>query len=100
MAPLTDQQRRDPFEIFEDPYDRRSTLVATQILMESWHESIGDPTLADALLDRLVHNAHKIRLKGDSIRKDRKPLDVQSSSADQETMGQLEPSTQQDAGLQ
>jgi len=69
MAPLTEQQRRDLFEIFDDRYDRHSTLVATQVPVENWHETIGDPTIADALLDRLVHNAHKIRLKGESMRK-------------------------------
>ncbi len=71
MAPLTDPQRRDLFEILDDRYDRHSTLVAAQIPIEHWHESIGDPTLADAMLDRLVHNAHKIMLKGESMRKQR-----------------------------
>lgn len=71
MAPLSDPQRRDLFEILDDRYDRHSTLVAAQVPIEHWHESIGDPTLADAMLDRLVHNAHKITLKGDSMRKQR-----------------------------
>ncbi len=71
MAPLSDPQRTDLFEILDDRYDRHSTLVAAQIPIEHWHESIGDPTLADAILDRLVHNAHKIALKGESMRKQR-----------------------------
>ena len=72
-ALLTDEQRRDLFEITEDRYDRRATLIAAQMPLEHWHESIGDPTLADAILDRLIHNAHTITLKGESMRKKRKP---------------------------
>jgi len=53
----------------EDRYGRRSTLIAAQIPIEHWHETIGDPTLADAILDRLIHNAHTITLKGESMRK-------------------------------
>ena len=69
---LTNEQRHDLFEIFEDRYDRRSTLVAAQLPIKHWHEALGDPTLADAILDRLIHNAHKIALKGESMRKKRK----------------------------
>ena len=72
-ALLTDEQRRDLFEIVEDRYERRSTLMATQLPLQHWHETIGDPTLADAILDRLIHNAHKITLKGESMRKKKKP---------------------------
>lgn len=68
-APLTDEQRRDLFEIVEDRYDRKSTLIAAQIPTQHWHQLIGDPTLADALLDRLIHNAYTITLKGESMRK-------------------------------
>jgi len=89
MAPLTDQHRRDLFEIFEDRYDRHSTLVATQVPIENWHESIGDPTLADALLDRLVHNAHKIRLKGESMRKHRMQQEPQFQPPDSASTGPL-----------
>lgn len=71
---LTDEQRRDLFEILEDRYDRKSTLVAAQLPVKHWHETIGDPTLADAILDRLIHNAHKITLKGESMRKKKKNL--------------------------
>ena len=73
-ALLTDEQRRDLFEIAEDRYDRRSTLIAAQMPIEHWHETIGDPTLADAILDRLIHNAHTITLKGESMRKKKKSL--------------------------
>ena len=70
-AVLTDIQRRDLFEIIEDRYDCRSTLIAAQLPVEHWHEVIGEPTLADAILDRLVHNAYTIALKGESMRKAR-----------------------------
>ena len=73
-ARLTEEQRRDIFEILEDRYDRRSTLVAAQLPVKHWHETIGDPTLADAILDRLIHNAHRIGLKGESMRRKRKRL--------------------------
>ncbi len=73
-APLTDEQRRDLFEIVEDRYERRSTLIAAQLPLDNWHDIIGDPTLADAILDRLIHNAHKIALKGDSMRKKKSDL--------------------------
>jgi DNA replication protein DnaC len=71
---LTDGQPHDLFEILDDRYDRRSTLIAAQLPIEHWHDIIGDPTLADAILDRLIHNAHKINLKGESMRKKRKTL--------------------------
>jgi DNA replication protein DnaC len=71
LAPLTDEQRRDLLEVLDDRYDRRSTLVAAQLPVENWHQALGDPTLADAILDRLVHNAHKIPLQGESMRKQR-----------------------------
>jgi len=73
-ALLTDEQRRDLFEITEDRYGRRSTLIAAQLPLNHWHELIGDPTLADAILDRLIHNAHKFELKGDSMRKKKNSL--------------------------
>jgi DNA replication protein DnaC len=85
MAPLNDPQRRDIFEILDDRYDRHSTLVAAQVPVAQWYESIGDPTLADALLDRLVHNAHKICLKGDSIRKLRAKAGVEPDQSEPRT---------------
>jgi len=69
LAPLDDAGRRDLLEILEDRYDRRSTIVVGQIPVSAWHEMIGDPTLADAILDRLVHRAHHIQMKGESMRK-------------------------------
>ena len=69
LANLTEEQRRDILEILEDRHGLRSTLIASQLPIEKWHKVIGDPTLGDAILDRLVHNAHKLSLKGDSLRK-------------------------------
>jgi len=69
LKPLNQEQRHDLLEILEDRYQLRSTLVAGQLPHEHWHEQIGDPTLADAILDRLIHNAHIIQLKGGSMRK-------------------------------
>jgi len=69
LTPMTDPQRRDLLELLEDRYGRKSTIVTSQLPVTSWHEAIGDPTLADAILDRIVHNAHKIELKGESMRK-------------------------------
>jgi len=69
LAPLIQEQRHDFLEILEDRHDLKSTLVTSQLPIEHWHEQIGDPTLADAILDRLVHSAHKIKLEGESMRK-------------------------------
>jgi DNA replication protein DnaC len=71
---LTDEHRHDLLEILEDRYALRSTLVTSQYPVDHWHEAIGDPTLADAILDRLVHNAYKLQLQGESMRKKRKKL--------------------------
>jgi DNA replication protein DnaC len=71
LAPLTGEQRRDLWEVLDDRYDRRSTVVTSQLPVENWHQALDDPTLADAILDRLVHNAHRIRLQGESLRKQR-----------------------------
>jgi DNA replication protein DnaC len=68
LHPLTDSHRRDLLEILEDRYGRRSTVVTSQLPVGTWHEAFGDATLADAVLDRLVHNAHELRLKGESRR--------------------------------
>lgn len=69
LAKLTREQRHDLLEILEDRHGVRSTLVTSQLPIKNWHDQIGDPTLADAIMDRLVHNAHKIQLEGDSMRK-------------------------------
>jgi DNA replication protein DnaC len=71
MAPLVDAERRDFLEICEDRYQVRSTILTSQIPVAQWHEQIGDPTLADSILDRLVHNAYRIELEGESMRKKR-----------------------------
>jgi DNA replication protein DnaC len=69
LAPLNDENRRDLLELLDDRYDRRATMVTSQLPVDHWHEAIGEPTLADAILDRLVHNAYKISLQGESMRK-------------------------------
>jgi DNA replication protein DnaC len=69
ITPLTAEQRRDLLEIIDDRHDRASTIVTSQLPVEHWHEHIGNPTIADAVLDRLVHGAHRLELKGDSMRK-------------------------------
>ena len=71
LATLTEEQRRDFLEIIEDRTYCRSTLITSQVPTDHWHKIIGDPTLADAILDRLVHNAYKMNLKGESLRKKR-----------------------------
>ena len=79
LAPFTREQRYDFLEILEDRHGLRSTLVTSQLPIEHWHEQIGDPTTADAILDRLVHNAHTMKLKGGSMRK-KTPLTEQQDS--------------------
>lgn len=74
LTTLDDHGRRDILEILEDRYNVRSTVVTSQLPVLHWHEAVGDPTLADAILDRLVHNAYKISLKGESMRKKQKSL--------------------------
>jgi DNA replication protein DnaC len=74
LAPMSAQERRDLLEVIEDRHQLTSTIVAAQLPIELWHEHIRDPTIADAILDRLVHNAYKINLRGESMRKLRSPL--------------------------
>jgi len=69
LAPVSDQTKRDLLEIFDDRYDKKSTLITSQLPVDQWHAYLGEPTLADAILDRLVHNAYRLNLKGDSMRK-------------------------------
>ena len=69
ITPLTAEQRRDLLEIIGDRHGRASTVVTSQLPVAHWHDHIGDPTIADAVLDRLVHTAHRIELKGESLRK-------------------------------
>jgi len=74
LAPLTAEQQRDLLEIIEDRYDRRSTLVTSQLPVKHWNDILADPTLADAIMDRLVHNGYKIELKGESMRKSKSKI--------------------------
>ena len=69
LEPLDATSRHDLLEILEDRYGRRSTIVTSQLPVTAWHLAIGDPTYADAILDRLVHNAHRIELSGESLRR-------------------------------
>jgi len=73
LAPLTDEGRRDLLEIFDDRHGARSTIITSQLEVKHWHASMGDPTLADAILDRIVHQAHTLDLDGESLRKNEKP---------------------------
>ena len=68
LAKMTDESRRDLLEILEDRNSVSSTMITSQFPVETWHELIGDPTLADAIMDRLVHSAYKIELKGNTMR--------------------------------
>lgn len=69
MTHLNDMERRHLLEVIEDRHHAASTIITSQLPVDHWHQIIGDPTIADALLDRLVHNAHRITLKGESMRK-------------------------------
>jgi DNA replication protein DnaC len=71
MTPFKDSERRDFLEICDDRYQRRSLLLTSQVPVAHWHEQIGDPTLADSILDRIVHNAYRLELNGESMRKKR-----------------------------
>lgn len=76
LAPLTSEGRRDLLEILDDRHDRQSTLLTSQLPVASFHEYIDEPTIADALLDRLVHTAYTLNLAGESLRKRKKPLTI------------------------
>lgn len=71
LAPLSDGDRRELLEILEDRHELRSTMVTSQLPVDQWHDAIGQPTLADAILDRLVHNAYRLELRGESMRRRR-----------------------------
>jgi DNA replication protein DnaC len=75
IQPLTRSQRNDLMEVIEDRHDRRSTLIASQLPIDHWHDYIGEATLADAILDRLLHGAHRLKLTGESMRRERTPVD-------------------------
>lgn len=80
LAPMSATERRDLLEVVEDRHGLASTIVATQLPITNWHENILDPTIADSILDRLIHNAHKINLKGESMRKLRSSLTKEKNS--------------------
>jgi DNA replication protein DnaC len=80
LAPLRDTERRDLVEVIEDRSERASTLVASQLPSKDWHASIGDPNLADGICDRLLHNAHRIDLKGPSMRRTKGEPKVESKT--------------------
>ena len=71
MSPMAELERRDFLDICEDRYQLRSTVLTSQLPTTRWHDHIGDPTVADSILDRLVHHAHYFELSGDSLRKQR-----------------------------
>ncbi len=75
LSALQDTERRDLLEIMEDRHNRTSTIITSQLPISKWHDVIGEPTIADAILDRVVHNAHKIELKGESVRKIKSKVD-------------------------
>ena len=68
LEPLTARNRNDLLEVMKDRYGERSVLITSQLGVKHWHKAIGDATLADAILDRLVHNAHRLELKGETMR--------------------------------
>lgn len=80
LRQMTRPQREDVLEILEDRHPQRSTLITSQLPVDHWHEAIGEPTLADAILDRILHNAHKLALKGESMRKVRSQLTEREQS--------------------
>lgn len=69
LAMLDDERRRDLLEVLDERYQTRSTIITSQLPVATWHDSLGDPTLADAILDRLVHHAHPLNLNGESLRR-------------------------------
>ena len=71
MAPLKNSERRDFLEISDDRFQRRSTILTSQMPIAHWHEQIGDPSIADSIMNRLVHNAYRLELSGESMRKKR-----------------------------
>jgi DNA replication protein DnaC len=80
LTPMSSPERRDLLEVIEDRHGLASTVVVTQLPIDRWHDNIKEATIADAILDRLVHNAHKINLKGDSMRKLRSTLTKDKNS--------------------
>ncbi len=80
ISPLTREEQRELLEIVEERYDRKATIVTSQLPVKAWHDAMQDPTLADAILDRLVHNSYKLELKGESMRRKRSMLDQKAET--------------------
>ena len=80
ISPLTREEQQELLEIVEERYDRKATIVTSQLPVKAWHDAMQDPTLADAILDRLVHNAYKLELKGESMRRKRSMLDQKAET--------------------
>lgn len=85
LAPLSDPGRHEQLELLEDRHELRSTLVTSQLPLDQWHLAIGDPTLADAILDRMVHNAYRLELQGESMRRRKAVKSVASPAAGKKT---------------
>ena len=83
LSSISREEQREVLEVIEDRYGRRSTIVTSQLPIKAWHDAMQDPTMADAILDRLVHNGHKIELKGDSMRKRQSSLDRKTEAVTQ-----------------
>lgn len=80
ISPVSRDEQRELLEIVEERYDRKATVITSQLPVKAWHDAMQDPTLADAILDRLVHNAYKLELKGESMRRKRSVLDPKTST--------------------
>ena len=80
ISPLSREEQKELLEIVEDRYDRKATVVTSQLPVKAWHDAMQDKTLADAILDRLVHNAYKLELKGESMRRKKSVLDLKTES--------------------
>lgn len=91
ISTLREQDRQALLDVLEDRYGTRSTLVTSQLLSKRWHDYLADPTLADSICDRLVHNAHRIELKGPSRRKNRTGRDASSSLPTDDLVGVTDP---------
>ena len=74
LRPFSDEHRRDLLELLDDRHDRKCTIVTSQLPVKLWHETIGNGTLADAILDRLIHSAYRVEMKGESMRKTKSKL--------------------------
>ncbi len=74
LTPFTDENRRDLLELVDDRHDKRSTIITSQLPIKLWHETIGNDTIADGILDRLVHNAYRLEIQGESMRKKKSKL--------------------------